>query len=252
MITDPWFYAAAVPAILIAGISKGGFGGGLVVMSVPLLALHMDPRQAAGIMLPLLMCMDLIGLGAYRKHWDSDTKRLLKLLLPAAAFGILLGALSFQFLQAHLVKLLIGLIACGFSLFFWSGGVRAQRRKPGSVSGFFWSAMAGLTSFVAHAGGPPLSVYLLPQRLDKTIFVGVTIIFFAVVNYIKVIPYAILGQLNVGNLTTSLVLSPLAFFGVWLGVRLHHKLSEKWFYQICYVLLFVTGIKLLYDGFLGF
>jgi uncharacterized membrane protein YfcA len=111
-----------------------------------------------------------------------------------------------------------------------------------------WGSIAGFTSFGVHAGGPPVNVYLLPQQLDKTMFVGTTVLFFTIVNYVKLIPYGMLGQLNFSNLSTSALLSPLAPAGVWLGVHLHNRVNQRLFYRICYLFLFITGIKLLYDG----
>ncbi len=249
MIDDPWFYAAAVPAILIAGISKGGFGGGLVVMAVPLLALVVDPGTAAAIMLPQLILMDLIGIRVYYRHWDRAQ---MKVLLPAAVLGILIGTLSFGTLDRAVVRLIIAAVAIGFCLHYWLGRAAAEVKRQVDVPrALFWGGLAGFTSFVAHAGGPPLSVYLLPRRLDKRIFVGTTVIFFTVANYLKLVPYYFLGQLRAESMTTSLVLAPLAFAGVGLGVFLHDRTNETWFYRICYVFLFLTGLKLLRDGILG-
>ena len=112
----------------------------------------------------------------------------------------------------------------------------------------FWSALSGVTSTLAHAGGPPLAIYLLRQQLDKTLFVGTTVVFFSLVNYAKIIPYAWLGQFDLANLTASLVLLPLAPLGMALGVWLHHRLSDRWFYRISYAVLFASGCKLVLDA----
>lgn len=249
MIVDPIFYVLAVPAILIVGISKGGFGGGLGLLGVPVMSLAVAPPIAAAVMLPILCVMDLVGLWAYRRSWD---RRNMARLIPAAVLGIAVGAASFRYLDVGAVRLLIGTIAVGFTLDYWTRSLRrretAEPRRPSTAAVGFWGSISGFTSFVAHAGGAPLSVVLLPQRLDKTVFVSTTVIFFAVVNYIKLIPYAWLGQLNATNLVTSAILLPLAPLGVLLGIWLHHRLDEAVFYRICYVLLFLTGIKLLYDG----
>ena len=121
-------------------------------------------------------------------------------------------------------------------------------RAPDRRAGSFWAALSGFTSFVAHAGGPPLSVYLLPQNMDKTRFVGTTVIYFAFVNYLKLVPYSFLGQFSGENLLTSLILSPLAPLGMWLGIWLHRRIDEQLFYQTVYLMLAVVGLKLLYDG----
>lgn len=247
MITDPLFYLLAVLAVLITGISKGGFGGGLTVMAVPLMALVIPPFQAAAIMLPILCLMDLTGLAAYWRRWDL---RSLRIMIPGALVGILLGTLTVRWVSEDMLRILIGLIAVSFAVNHWLGGrERYAGYRPGGVAaGRFWGAATGFTSFAAHAGGPPAAIYLLPQRMDKTLFVGTTVVLFTLVNYVKLIPYAWLGQFHVGNLMTALVLLPLAPLGILLGVWLHRRISTLWFYRICYVLLFVTGLRLLWHG----
>ncbi len=124
----------------------------------------------------------------------------------------------------------------------------AARGKPGKVAGALWGCLSGFTSTLAHAGGPPFAVYLLPQKLDKTVFVGTSVFFFLVVNYVKLVPYHFLGQLNVGNLAAALVFAPLAPLGIWLGVWLHRRVSERTFYNVSYTLLLATGLKLVWDA----
>lgn len=247
MLHDPLFYMMAIPAILIIGISKGGFGGGLGVVAVPMLAFVVDPVLAAAILLPVLCTMDLIGLKAYWKQWDLV---LIKTLIPPAVVGVAFGAFSFHYFDASAVRLLLGLIATGFSLQYWFKR-NVPRKAPSIFWGRFWSSIAGFTSFVAHAGGPPISVYLLPLKLDKSVYQGTTALFFTLINYIKLIPYFWLGQLNTDNLMTSLLLLPLAFMGMYLGIMLHHRVSEQLFYRLAYVFLFITGLKLFWDGITG-
>lgn len=251
-IADSLFYAVAVPAILIVGISKGGVAGGLGSVSVPMMALVISPIQAAAIMLPVLCLMDLFGLYAYRGVWD---RRNLALMLPGALAGILIGALTFRYLSDDGVRLIVGAVALGFVVWSWLGPkllrrAADHRTEPGPA-GLFWACLSGFTSFVAHAGGPPVHVYLLPQRIDKTLYVGTLAVFFTVVNYTKLVPYGLLGQLSANNLGTALILSPLAPLGIWLGVRFHKLLSERLFYTLCFVFLSLTGVKLIWDGLSG-
>ncbi len=250
LIDNPALYLVAIPALLITGISKGGCGGGLGVVGVPILALVIDPVQAAAIMLPILCLMDLMGMKAYNGRWDRD---LLKVILPAAVLGIGIGTAMYRFLDTDSIRLMVGLIAVVFSLNYWlrRGEQQKQGRKPGRISGLFWSAMAGFTSFVSHAGGPPINVYLLSLRMHKTVYQATTVIFFTTVNYVKLVPYAWLGQFDGTNLMTSLALLPLALAGMWLGIWLHHRVPDELFYRIAYSLLLITGIKLFYDGVSG-
>ncbi|MHC8493471.1 sulfite exporter TauE/SafE family protein [Thalassospira sp. SM2505] len=246
-ITDPFFYAVAIPAVLIAGVSKSGFGGGLGVIAVPLMALAVSPQAAAAIMLPILCLMDVANVWAYRTRWD---RRNMLILVPAALVGILVGVLTFSYLSVAAVKLIIAMIAIIFTLDHWLRGKKAGAtpKSPTWGKGTILGSLAGFTSFVAHAGGPPVSVFLLPQRMDKSVFVGTTVMFFIVVNYVKLIPYWFLGQFSGANLGTSAVLVPIAIFGTWLGLWAHDKVNVILFYRVCYTLLFMTGVKLLWDA----
>jgi uncharacterized membrane protein YfcA len=232
--------------VLITGISKSGFGGGLGVLAVPLLALFVSPLQAAAIMLPILCLMDLINVWVYRKRWDRPNVRIL---LPASLVGVAVGALTFRYLSDAHIRIVVGAIAVSFSIRFLLQRKRVERREPSVARGSFWGLVAGFVSFGVHAGGPPANVYLLPQRLDKTVFVGTLVVLFAVINYVKLIPYALLGQLNTANMLTALALVPLIPVGTWLGIKLHDRIPERPFYIVCYCLLTIMGSKLLYDGF---
>ena len=246
LISDPLFYAVVIPAILLVGISKGGFGGGVGLIGTPMVALVTTPTRAAAILLPILCAMDIVGVIAYRRSWDPV---IMRILVPGSVLGILLGTATFRFLDENLIRLMIGVLALAFVLRYWMARRPAvEPTPPDRRAGTFWAALSGFTSFVAHAGGPPLSVYLLPQNLDKTLFVGTTVIYFAFVNYLKLIPYSLLGQFSGENLLTSLVLSPLAPLGMWLGIWLHRRIDERLFYQTVYLMLAVVGLKLLYDG----
>lgn len=248
MIADATFYALVVPAVLLTGISKGGLSG-LGALAVPMLALVMPPRQAAGLMLPILCLMDLFGIWAYRGRWSRGQ---LRVLLPGAMLGIGVGVLAFGHLDDDAVRLIIGVIAVAFSINQWLKPL-VQRRiaesPPASrAAGWFWSTLSGFTSFLAHAGGPPIMIYLLPQQLEKMTLAGTTVLLFAVINYVKLVPYVWLGQIDTVNLATSLLLAPLAPVGIWMGVWLTRRVSERLFYAVSYALLFVAGVKLFADG----
>jgi len=244
MLMDPFFYMMAIPAVLIVGISKGGFGGGLGVVAVPILTLAVDPILAAAIMLPILCVMDVMALKAFWKKWDWP---LFKSLIPSAIVGIVIGTLSFHYFNADAIKLLVGVLAVGFTLQHWLK-ISTSQKKPSKIRGAFWSVISGFTSFVAHAGGPPITFYLLPLKLEKSIYQGTSVLFFTSINYLKLIPYFFLGQLTLGNVKTSLTLLPVAFIGVYLGVFLHKRMSQELFFKLAYLFLFLTGVKLVWDG----
>jgi len=249
MILDPWFLAFAIPAVLTAGISKAGFGGGLVVLAVPLMALAVSPVQAAAILLPILCAMDIMGLAVYRRIADF---RNLTIMIPGALAGIAVGTFTFEYLNDDVIRLIIGTIALVFTFQkLLNVGPKHEAPGPSISRGTFWSGLAGFTSFVAHSGAPPVQFYLLPQRLDKSVYVGTTVWFFTVVNYIKLIPYGFLGQLSFDNLATSAMLLPLAPLGIWMGLRLHRIVSDTVFYRIAHVFLLIAGVKLVWDGVTG-
>jgi uncharacterized membrane protein YfcA len=246
MITDPLFYALAIPAILVTGVSKSGFGGALGGLAVPLLSLAIPPDEAAGIMLPILCTMDVIGLRRFAGSFDWPN---LRIILPGALVGIALGTLCFGLLDKGWLVLLVGTIGVGFPLLNWSG--LARRKRPAGISavkGGFWSSLSGFTSFICHNGGAPLLVYLMPQKLERKLFVGTTVMFFLVVNYVKLVPYYFLGQLQLRNLLAALVLLPLAPVGVYIGLWMQGRITDSAVYRWANILLFATGLKLIFDG----
>ncbi|MCF8467174.1 MAG: sulfite exporter TauE/SafE family protein [Sneathiella sp.] len=248
-ISDPAFYMLAIPVVLLIGVSKGGFAGSLGILSVPLLSLMISPVQAAAIVLPILCVMDLFGLIAYRRRADW---RNLMYLLPGAIFGIIVGYLLYNYLSADFIKILLGVVCVVFTLNHY---IRKRPidhvSKASMTKGTFWGTIAGFTSFVAHAGGPPLQFYMLPQKIDKTLYVGTSVWFFFAVNYVKLIPYGLLGQFSAENIGTSIALLPLAPLGIWLGVKAHKLIPEVIFYRIAYFLVLITGGKLFWDGLNG-
>lgn len=248
MPTDPLFWIAATVAVLIVGFSKGGFAGGGAIAGVPTLTLVVDPITAVAIMLPLLLFMDVIGIFAYRRRWSM---RLIKTMIPGAVTGIAFGALTFSIFNADVIRLVLGLIVVAFTLNYWLRVEAAEARpaqQPSHISGNFFAGIAGFTSFVAHAGHPPLAIYLLPQKLDRTTYQATSVLFFFIVNWVKLPSYIILDLFNPANLSTSAALAPLVPVGMFLGIWLHKRVSNVFFTRFIYVALSVLGVKLVYDG----
>lgn len=241
------FWVYAVIAITLLGVSKAGFGAGAAVLGTPLLSVAIPVVDAAALLLPLLIICDIFSLLHYRKRFD---KKCLKRLLPGAITGITLGFFFFNFFlgNQHILKTGIGVLAVTFvihQVFKNTLENAFKNRKPGAMEGIFWGCISGFTSTLAHAGGPPVMMYLLPQKFPRDLFVGTTVIFFATINAIKLIPYHYLGLLKVGNLMTILILSPLTYVGVVLGIYLNKRFNDVWFNRVIYTLLFLTGVQLI-------
>jgi hypothetical protein len=245
LITDPFFYAVTIPAVLLLGVSKSGFGAGFGSLAVPMMALAVSVPQAAAILMPVLLLMDVLGMAAFRKDFDL---KLLKFLIPCGLVGIVVGAMLFKLLDARLVAGIVGV----FTLLFLAQRLlfppRADSPPPPRWLGAILTAMSGFTSFIAHAGGPPVNAYLIPMRLSPIRFTATMAFFFFVINLAKWLPYAWLGLLDWRNFATSLVLLPLAPMGVWAGVRLARRISQVLFYRFLYVGMLLTGVKLVSDA----
>ena len=218
MLTDVWFYAAAIPAVIIVGLAKGGFGGGVAVVGVPLMALAISPIEAAAILLPILIVMDIVAIAAWWRVYD---RRSLVMLLPASILGIGIGwAVASSVTDAE-VRLIVGIVSVVFTLNYWlRGRLVLEAKAHNGPKAWFWGMISGFTSFVSHAGGPPMQMYMLPLRLDPKLLAGTMVLLFAVVNFVKLIPYAALGQFSTANLAASAILLPLAPVSTWLGAWL--------------------------------
>ncbi len=249
MLTDPVFYAVAIPAVIFAGVSKGGFGSGAAFASTPILALVVGPGIALGVMLPLLMLVDAATLRPYWRKWSWPDARLLIL---GGVPGVTLGAALWRVAPDDVFRVLIGLVSLGFvawQLFGARAILRAEPRPYPKWVGLFTGTIAGFTSFVSHAGGPPVAVYLLARGLAKTTYQATTVLTFWAINIVKFVPYAFLGIFTTETLLVDLVLAPFALVGAWLGVKAHRIVPERLFFGLTYTMLTLAGTKLLYDAF---
>ena len=227
-----------MPAVLISGISKGGFGGGVGLVAVPLMALVISPVQAAGIMLPILCMMDLFGVWAYRRRWDG---RNLRILLPAALLGIAVGTASFRYLDGDMIRLMLGVMALAFVARAPAAG--RLWRRPARHGGRIRSAAGSGASSPASPPSSPMPAdrrsrsICCPSAWTAPSSWRPATMFYITVNYVKLVPYGWLGQLSTENLATAAVLAPLVPIGMGLGLLLHRRVSDRLFYRICYALL---------------
>jgi uncharacterized membrane protein YfcA len=244
IVLDPWFYATAIPAVFIYGIGKGGLGGAPGIIAVPLMAMAIAPAQATAILLPILCVMDVL---AVKQHYRHAHYGLLKAMLPGSLIGVALAGLFLSVTPESGLKLLIGGLSLLFCLQYIAVGTH-KTQKGGTLTAWFWSLLSGFSSTAIHAGGGPASIYLLPLRLDKIVFVATMAVLFGIINLFKLIPYSLLGGFDQTNLMTSLVLMPLAPVGVKIGVWLLHRVSQTLVYRLCYFFLFLSGCRLFWDG----
>lgn len=244
---DPQFYLFAIPAVLLIGLAKGGFTG-FGALGMPLIALAIDPVRGAAILLPILIVQDAVGVTAFRKSWDG---RVLAVMLPGAIAGVVIGWWFAASVSSGAVLAMVGTISILFGIYrLWierGGRIAASSRSPTWVGSLFGVA-TGFTSQIAHAGGPPFQMWVMPRQLPRDVLVGTSAIFFAALNWIKVPPYVALGQFTVENALATLVLLPVAILASLAGVRLVRMVPAERFYTIIYVLMVVAGAKLLWDG----
>jgi hypothetical protein len=246
---DGWVFALAAMAAMLAGISKGGFGGSLGFASSAILALVVEPGVALALMLPVLMAIDLAAVRAYWGQWHAPSARAI---LIGSVPGMAIGAVLFSVVSADVIRVLIGTVAVGFVAFQLArrSGLISPRPRPfNRRKGWIAGTGVGFTSFIAHAGGPPFAVFMLGQDgIGKTDYHATSVIVFWIVNAIKAVIYAMIGLFSFSVLGASALLVPFALLGAFIGVRAHDVISERAFFAVAYTALVATGLKLLWDG----
>ena len=244
------YWIVAGLAAFLLGMSKGGVPM-IAMLSVPMMALFMDPAVAAGLLLPIYIVADVYAIYLFRKSFSA---RNLKIMLPGAAAGILAGYFTVSQVPGDLVKLLVA--AIGF--YYLINALKNRLRKtpvpprPADLPrGIFWGSLAGLTSYISHAGGPPFQTYVLPQKLEKMVFLGTTAIFFSAVNLMKVPPYIAAGQITWESVAQAAWLAPIAIAGAWSGASIVRRLPERLFFALVEITLGLVSVKLVYEVIAG-
>lgn len=246
MAVDAVALAVAALGVGLIAFMRGAFGGGFAVIGIPLLSLAMDPIAAGALLAPLFVVMDVVALRYWKaRHWSRAD---LLPLLPALVAGIVAGYLLLSVLDRGLVALAIALITLAFAAIFFATGGQVAVRPRSIPNALLAGASSGVTSMIAHAGGPPLALYLLRRGLPKEVYAGTTSLFFTVGNVIKMGPWLALARPTSESWWLMVLCLPVVPLGVWIGWRLHHRLDQRQLYRICYGLLVVTGFKLLCDG----
>ena len=241
----PVFWTLAVLAAALVGAGKGGLPV-VGMLGVPVLSLAISPVTAAGLLLPIYVLSDVFGLYAYRHAFD---RRVVAIIVAGAAVGITVGWATAHLVPEAAVTMIIGLIGVVFALRLLLGQQGAAAARPARVGpGLFWGAVTGFTSFVSHAGAPPYQVYVLPLRLEKSVFAGTGTIAFAFINAIKLVPYWHLGQFSPGNLRVAAFLALPAVLAVFLGVRLVRVMPERLFFRLVTWALLGVSLWLVLKG----
>lgn len=242
MAIDTYFVLAGLASLLV-GLSKGGLPT-VGMLAVPLLSLFMSPIKAAVLLLPIYIISDMVSVWLYRKNFSASN---LKILVPAGIFGVFMGWLTASVTSDSAVKLIIGCMGVGFCLNTWLRKTPQDKQPVNRKKGWFWGTVAGFTSFISHAGGPPFQIYMLPQRLPKVEFAGTATLLFAVINAAKILPYQLLQPYSTDDLMRAADLIPFALIGTVLGAYLTKKIADVWFYRLVQASLFAMSIKLMAD-----
>jgi uncharacterized membrane protein YfcA len=242
MTFDSYFVLAGLAALLV-GLSKGGLPT-VGMLAVPLLSLFMSPVKAAVLLLPIYIISDVVSVWLYRKNFSASN---LKILIPAGVVGVFIGWLTASFTSDSAVKLMIGFMGVGFCLNTWLRKTPQDKQPVDSKKGWFWGTVAGFTSFISHAGGPPFQIYVLPQRLPKIEFAGTATLLFAVINTAKIWPYQLLQPYSYDDLMRAADLIPFALVGTVLGAYITKKIADVWFYRLVQAGLFMVSLKLIAD-----
>ena len=239
---DSYFVLAGLAALLV-GLSKGGLPT-VGMLAVPLLSLFMSPVKAAVLLLPIYIISDVVSVWLYRKNFSAAN---LKILIPSGVLGIFIGWLTASFTSDDAVKLMIGCMGVGFCLNTWLRKTPQEKQPADVKKGWFWGTVAGFTSFISHAGGPPFQIYVLPQLLPKILFAGTATLLIAVINAAKILHYQLLQPYSYDDLLRAADLIPFALLGTVAGAYITKKIADVWFYRFVQAGLFMVSCKLIAD-----
>jgi uncharacterized membrane protein YfcA len=250
MTLDPLTISVTLAAVFLISFMKGAFGGGFAIVGIPLLALVMDPITAGALLAPLFCVTDIAAL----RYWRASTwsKPDLIVLVPAQVIGMGVGFYALLYANRHLVAIAVAVVTLAFAGLWFLGGGRVVVRPRSLAKGALAGVTSGITSMVAHSGGPPVAMYLLPLGLPKSVYAGTTFLFFVVANYLKVWPWLTLVE-PTRELGWLFALSvPVIFLAVWVGWLTHERIDQQQLYRLCYGLLIVVGLNLLWKGLTGY
>ena len=250
LLADPATLAVLIVAVILLGMAKGGLAG-VGALATPLVALVLPPATAAALLLPILIVQDVISVWSFRQTWDGW---IIAWMLPGAAIGVAAGWYYAERVNEAQLMAALGAITLAFGLYrLWierGQRVPAASQSPGWV-GTIFGAVTGLTSQIAHAGGPPFQMWVTPRKLPHLVFIGTSSILFAIINWMKVPAYLALGAFPHEVVVAALLLMPRAIVSTLLTVRWLKRMDPARFYGIIYGLMVLLGAKLFWDGVSG-
>jgi len=241
--TQQWLYAAFAAACI--GISKSGFGA-MAIPGILLMTQVMPARESSGVILPMLILADIFAVQSFRKF---TVWRLLIKILPAAVLGVILGWAIMPRIPTGFFTPLIGWIILALLLLTIAQKCSTQLQKiAADHAAVAWplGLLAGVSTMLANAAGPAMTVYLLASRLPKYEFVGTAAWFFFFINIIKVPFSASLGLITPQTLLFNLLLAPAVLIGLFSGKFLLGKINQKAFEWLLIGLSLLGALRLIW------
>ncbi len=250
-------------AIFFIGVTKSGFGSGVGLMIVPMATtafayLPEGSETALPLLLPLLVAGDILAIWNWRGQFNWT---IIGRLLPGTIVGIAIGSSllywfnSLEHLAGALINIEIGCESVFLVALNWYREWRSRHGelvyKPSVVKSTAVGAFAGVSSTLAHAAGPIIALHLLPQRLERGVFVGTSAMYFFMVNSAKLPGYYASGLFAKVPPLMSLRFLPLVLAGAIFGVWLNRRINDRLFSKIVYIVTFILGWYVLGRGIFG-
>jgi uncharacterized membrane protein YfcA len=239
------FLVMLVSVVFLISLSKGGLGGMAGSLATPLMALVMPVNQVLGLILPFMLLADVFAMALHWRKWNG---RLVWLLLPGAVIGVTIGTFFIAHVSTYGLKIGLAVIALLFVVY-----KLVEKRLLASLTyqarnwhGWLAGTTAGFASSLAHSGGPPISIYLMLLDVTPTVFLGTSVLFFAILNWVKVPYYLYIHLFDFQRLWQLAWIFPIVPLGVWFGRWLVKKVSKTIFDNIILVLLVLTALLLIF------
>lgn len=274
MPSNLWFYIALF-AIFFIGVTKSGFGSGVGLIIVPLIALAMGHNAfpgrgesaALGLLLPLLVAGDFLSIYQHRKYFarppesnpqpnPHTTRRIIALLLPGTILGVILASLLLWWFHQHkdlvaaLMRIEIGAESVLLVGLHWWRLYRGQQTHliPEPLRSWITGTFAGASSTLAHAAGPIIAMYLLPLKLERKLFVATCALYFFILNSLKLPFYYQAGLFEKAEFSFTIRFLPIVIAGALFGFWINRKMSDKLFTTFIYLATFLLGWYIMVDG----